>query len=126
MSPNPNKGERKPSGKIAKLIDESFGSFSNFKDLFSRNALDVFGSGYTWLCMEQRGGLRILGTTNQESPLGFQMKPVLVIDVWEHAYYLKYQNRRSEYVESFWNVVNWDAVNELVDWWPSQRMHDEL
>ena len=90
--------------------------------------MEVFGSGYAWLCLDvEQGGVKILGTTNQDSPLnqhGFL--PILVIDVWEHAYYLQHQNRRAAYVKNFWNVINWDAVSELLEWWPKQGQHDEL
>ena len=131
MSPNPNNEERKPIGKVAQQIDESFGSYSNFQSAFEKTALGVFGSGYAWLCLDVKeggeGGVKISTTTNQDSPLNEQgLLPILVIDVWEHAYYLKHQNRRAAYVQSFWNVINWDAVNELLEWWPQQTSHDEL
>ena len=128
MSPNPNNEERRPTGRLAQLIDESFGTFSKFQQAFENNATNVFGSGYTWLCFDSEvGDVKILSTANQDSP--FLMKgqyPILVIDVWEHAYYLKHQNRRAAYVQGFWKVINWDAVSELLEFWPKQARHDEL
>ena len=128
MSPNPNNEDRRPSGRLAQLIDETFGSFSNFQQSFENNALNIFGSGYTWLCFDrERQGLKILGTSNQDSPFMMEGRyPILVIDVWEHAYYLKHQNRRAQYVQGFWKVINWDAVSQLLEFWPKQARHDEL
>lgn len=128
MSPNPNNEDRRPSGRVAQLMDESFGSFSEFQAKFENNALKLFGSGYTWVCFDvEEGGLKILGTQNQDSPFTQKgLYPILVIDVWEHAYYLKHQNRRAAYVQGFWKVINWDAVSELLEWWPKQARHDEL
>ena len=128
MSPNPNNEERRPSGRLAQLIDETFGSFSNFQQSFENNALNIFGSGYTWLCFDrEHQGLKILGTSNQDSPFMMEGRyPILVIDVWEHAYYLKHQNRRAQYVQGFWKVINWDAVSQLLEFWPKQARHDEL
>lgn len=127
MSPNLNSEERKPSGRVAQLIDETFGSYFNFQSMFENAALEVFGSGYAWLCLDvELGGLKIRGTTNQDSPLNLGLLPILVIDVWEHAYYLQHQNRRAAYVKNFWYVINWDAVSELLEWWPKQAKHDEL
>lgn len=90
--------------------------------MFENAALEVFGSGYAWLCLDVELG----GTTNQDSPLNLGLLPILVIDVWEHAYYLQHQNRRAAYVKNFWFVINWDAVSELLEWWPKQAKHDEL
>lgn len=127
MSPNPDSEERKPSGRVARLIDDSFGSYSNFQSMFEKTALEVFGSGYAWLCLDiEQGGVKIQSTTNQDSPLNLGLMPILVIDVWEHAYYLQHQNRRAAYVKNFWYVINWDAVGELLEWWPKQAKHDEL
>lgn len=128
MSPNPNNEERRPSGRLAQLINEAFGSFSNFQQSFENNALNIFGSGYTWLCFDrEHQGLKILGTSNQDSPFMMEGRyPILVIDVWEHAYYLKHQNRRAQYVQGFWKVINWDAVSQLLEFWPKQARHDEL
>lgn len=105
------KGE-KISGDIAKVIDKEFGNFDEFKKKFSEVALGRFGSGWAWLAVN-KGKLEIYSTSNQDSPLLEGKIPVLGLDVWEHAYYLHYQNRRAEYVEAFWNIINWKKVNEL-------------
>ena len=109
MSPN---GGGKPSGEIADAIDGAFGSFDKFKDLFTQTALGRFGSGWAWLVVKPGNSLEVLSTPNQDSPYMNGLTPIFGIDVWEHAYYLKYQNRRPDYVEAFWNVVNWDQVNK--------------
>ncbi len=112
----PGKGGT-PSGALAAAIDASFGSFDKFKELFNAAATTRFGSGWAWL-VKNDGKLEIGSTANQDSPLmgkaiaGIGGTPLLGLDVWEHAYYLKYQNRRPEYITAFWNVVNWDAVAE--------------
>jgi Fe-Mn family superoxide dismutase len=98
-----------PSGDVAKAVDKAFGSFSGFKEKFTDAATKVFGSGWAWLVMEGKD-LKIQSTPNQDSPLSQGMTPLLGIDVWEHAYYLKYQNRRPEYIKAWLNVVNWDFV----------------
>lgn len=98
-------------GEIAEAINAKFGSFDKFKEEFSKAAATRFGSGWAWLVVNN-GQLEIMSTANQESPLTDGKIPVLGLDVWEHAYYLKYQNRRPEYVEAFFNVINWDKVNE--------------
>jgi Fe-Mn family superoxide dismutase len=99
-------------GEIADEIKEKFGSFEDFKKEFSNAALNRFGSGWAWLVVNADGELEIISTANQDSPITLKTTPVLGIDVWEHAYYLKYQNKRADYVEAFWNVVNWKKVNE--------------
>ena len=104
----------KPSGELAKAIDEKFGSFSSFQDKLSESAVKLFGSGWAWLVLDGKN-LEITATPNQDSPLSkLNLKgiPIIGIDVWEHAYYLKYQNRRPEYVKAFWNVINWDYAAE--------------
>lgn len=106
---------QKPSGRLAELIDAKFGGFDQFKDQFTQAALGVFGSGWAWLAIGADQQLRIDTTANQDSPLMTNLTPLLGIDVWEHAYYLKYQNRRPEYVEAWWNVVNWDHVAKILD-----------
>lgn len=127
MSPNPSNKERKPSGRAAELIDKIYGNFTLFQSTFTENALGLFGSGYMWLCEDKNSDfLTIIGMVNQDSPVSYRLHPVLVLDLWEHAYYLKNQNRRPDYIQAWWNVVNWDAVNELLDWWPKQNIHDEL
>ncbi len=109
-------GGRKPNGKIAEAIDSNFGSFDEFKNKFSTAAATRFGSGWAWLLV-QDGKLVVSSTPNQDNPLmdvaDVKGIPILGIDVWEHAYYLKYQNKRPDYIENWWNVVNWDKVNEL-------------
>jgi Fe-Mn family superoxide dismutase len=101
-----------PSGKVADAITASFGGFAPFKEIFTKAASGVFGSGWAWLVMGPDGKLAVTSTPNQDSPLALKQKPLLALDVWEHAYYLKYQNRRPEYIDAWWNVVNWQAVEE--------------
>jgi Fe-Mn family superoxide dismutase len=107
MSP---KGGGAPAGDIADAITKSFGSFDSFKEKFAAAAAGRFGSGWAWL-VKSAGGLEITSTPNQDTPLMEGRSPVLGLDVWEHAYYLKYQNRRPDYVAAWWNVVNWQEVN---------------
>lgn len=110
----PGKGGT-PSGALAKAIDKGFGSFDSFKDGFSKAAMGRFGSGWAWLVKDKAGGLQVVSTANQDSPVSDGLKPVLTIDVWEHAYYLKYQNRRADYVAAWWNVVDWGQVARLFE-----------
>jgi Fe-Mn family superoxide dismutase len=107
----PGKGGR-PGGEIAKAIDGAFGSFDKFKEEFSKAGATRFGSGWAWLVVD-RGKLSVMSTANQDSPLTERKTPILGLDVWEHAYYLNYQNRRPDYIAAFWNVVNWDKVAAL-------------
>ena len=107
----PNAGGQ-PTGAIKEAIDETFGSFDEMKAAFKTAATGRFGSGWAWLVVNN-GKLEITSTPNQDSPLMDGQTPVLGLDVWEHAYYLKYKNVRPDYIEAFWNVVNWDKVNEL-------------
>ena len=107
MSPS---GGGRPTGELLDKIDASFGSFEAFKEKFSQAAITRFGSGWGWLSLNGNGGLVVHSTPNQDTPLMEGFKPILGIDVWEHAYYLLYQNRRPEYVSSFWNVINWEQV----------------
>ncbi|WP_299435689.1 superoxide dismutase [uncultured Aquimarina sp.] len=112
MSPN---GGGAPSGELAEAINNSFGSFDAFKDSFSKAAATQFGSGWAWLCVQEGGKLEVCATPNQDNPLmpgiGCGGTPVLGLDVWEHAYYLNYQNRRPDYINAFFNVINWDEVS---------------
>lgn len=98
-----------PKGDLAKSIDSTFGSFTNFKAEFEKAAVGRFGSGWAWL-VKKSTGLVVVSTANQDNPLSDAMMPLLGLDVWEHAYYLKYQNRRAEYAGNWWNVVNWTEV----------------
>jgi Fe-Mn family superoxide dismutase len=100
-------------GAVADAIKADFGSFAEFKAKFTDAATIQFGSGWAWLVVNKERKLEIVKTPNQDSPLSAGKKPILLIDVWEHAYYLKYQNRRPEYIEAFYNVINWEKVNEL-------------
>ena len=113
MSPN---GGGKPSGDLASAIDEAFGSLDGFKEKFTTAAGTRFGSGWAWLCVHKGGKLDICSTPNQDNPLmpgvGCGGHPILGLDVWEHAYYLNYQNRRPDYITAFFNVINWDEVSK--------------
>jgi len=102
----------KPIGKIAEAIDKSFQNFEKFKDEFEYTAANRFGSGWAWLSVTNLGGLEISSTSNQDNPAMEGKTPILNLDVWEHAYYLKYQNKRVEYIKAWWNIVNWDRVEE--------------
>ena len=114
MSPN---GGGVPSGGLAAAINDSFGSFDEFKSAFSKAAGTRFGSGWAWLCVHPGGKLEVCSTPNQDNPLmkgiGCGGQPILGLDVWEHAYYLNYQNRRPDYISGFFNVINWGFVSEL-------------
>jgi Fe-Mn family superoxide dismutase len=106
----PNAGGA-PKGEIQQVISSNFGNFEGFKEKFNAAATGRFGSGWAWL-VKSGGSFEIISTANQDSPLMEGKKPILGLDVWEHAYYLKYQNRRAEYISAWWNVVNWDTVNQ--------------
>ncbi len=105
-------GGGQPPGSVADAIDETFGSLDAFKEKFANAATTRFGSGWAWLVVNKNGGLEVISTANQDSPLMKNLVPVLGLDVWEHAYYLNYQNRRPDYIKAFWNVVNWSKVEE--------------
>lgn len=109
LSPN---GGGQPTGAVADAINQTFGSFDKFKEEFTKAAAGRFGSGWAWLVVDNAGNLKITSTPNQDSPLSEGQTPILGLDVWEHAYYLKYQNKRPEYIAAFWNVVNWEEVNK--------------
>lgn len=108
------KGGGKPSGDLAAAIDKKFGSFDQFKEAFNTAAATRFGSGWAWLCVDANGEVHVCSTANQDNPLmdvaETKGTPILGLDVWEHAYYLNYQNRRPDYIGAFWNLVNWDEV----------------
>ncbi|KAB7528538.1 superoxide dismutase [Flagellimonas olearia] len=113
MSPN---GGGAPTGDLAAAIDAAFGSFDGFKEKFAAAAATRFGSGWAWLCVHKGGKLEVCSTPNQDNPImpgtGCDGQPILGLDVWEHAYYLNYQNRRPDYISAFFNVINWDKVSE--------------
>ena len=113
MSPN---GGGLPTGEVASAIDAAFGSFDSFKEAFSNAAATQFGSGWAWLCVMPDGSLKVCSTANQDNPLMDVVDcagtPILGLDVWEHAYYLNYQNRRPDYINAFFNVINWEKVAE--------------
>lgn len=109
MSPNAG---GKPEGELSKKIGEDLGGFDKFKEDFKKAALGRFGSGWAWLVLN-KGKLEIVSTPNQDNPISEGKKPILGIDVWEHAYYLKYKNKRAEYIDSWWNVVDWKKVEEI-------------
>lgn len=116
MSPN---GGGQPSGALADAINAAYGSYEDFKNKFSDAAKSRFGSGWAWLCVHSGGKVEVCSSPNQDNPLmpgvGCGGYPILGLDVWEHAYYLKYQNKRPDYVEAFFNVINWDKVSELYE-----------
>jgi len=107
MSP---KGGGDPSGELADAINSAFGSLDSFKEQFAKAGATRFGSGWAWLCVDGSGELVVTSTPNQDNPLTDGLTPILGLDVWEHAYYLNYQNRRPDYISAFWNVVNWEQV----------------
>jgi len=107
MKPN---GGGEPTGPLASAVTSTFGSFDNFKTQFNDAGVKRFGSGWAWLVMGRAGALSVISTANQDSPLMDGMLPIMGNDVWEHAYYLKYQNRRPDYLAAWWNVVNWDEI----------------
>ena len=108
-------GGGEPTGELGEAIKSTFGDFKAFQELFAQAAINTFGSGFAWLIVEE-GQLKIISTSNQDNPLmdtvASNGKPILALDVWEHAYYISYQNRRPDYINAWWNVVNWDAVSE--------------
>ena len=116
MSPN---GGGTPSGALAQAVDAAYGSFEDFKTTFSNAAATQFGSGWAWLCVLQGGKVEVCSSTNQDNPMmpgiGCGGTPILGLDVWEHAYYLNYQNRRPDYINAFFNVINWEKVSELYE-----------
>jgi len=107
----PNAGGS-PKGKLADAINSTFGSFDQFKEKFQAAAVGRFGSGWAWLVLNKQGKLEITSTPNQDTPISDGLKPIFGVDVWEHAYYLLYQNRRPDYLKAYWNVVKWDEVEK--------------
>lgn len=102
--------QHEPTDELARAIEHEFGNFSSFKENFSKECKTFFGSGWVWLCVDKMKKLAIISTSGHDVPLAQDLNPIMVFDVWEHAYYLKYQNRRPEYIENWWNVINWDQV----------------
>ena len=101
-----------PKGRLKELIEKFYGSFEQFKDEFGQAAKGVFGSGWVWLSLDNSEKMIITSTQNQDSPVSQKLRPILGLDVWEHAYYLKYQNKRVDYIDAWWNVVNWSQVED--------------
>lgn len=108
----PTANAKAPSGMLLEDINKTYGSFDAFKAAFKTAALSVFGSGYAWLIVDNKGDLNIITTANQDAPLSLNLCPILTIDVWEHAYYLKHYNMRANYIDDWFNVVNWDKANK--------------
>jgi len=108
-------GGGEPKGALGRALEIDFGSFTLFKELFSTAATNIFGSGWAWLCAGPGKKLSIIGLPNQDTPLSQGLTPILGLDVWEHAYYLKYQNRRPDYIAAFWQVVDWKAVDSNLE-----------
>lgn len=106
------KGGGQPQGSVGQAIAKEFGSFAAFQDTFNTASKSVFGSGWAWLAIASNGQYKIVTTPNQDNPITQGMQPILGLDVWEHAYYLKYQNRRPDYINAWWNVINWEQVQE--------------
>lgn len=104
-----------PEGTLMEEIKKSFVTFEDFQKLFTESALKLFGSGWTWLVQTRNGDLKIINTANQDSPISMGYKPILGIDVWEHAYYLQYQNRRADYIANWWKIINWDVVSKRLE-----------
>ena len=104
--------QKSPSGKLAEALKKSFGSVDEFKSSFAKTATETFGSGWAWLVKEADGSLKIISTSNADTPVKGDQKPLLTCDVWEHAYYIDYRNERPKYLEHFWNIVNWEFVGK--------------
>jgi len=109
LSPKPQKA---PTANLMRAINATFGSLDNLKSMFSGTAAKLFGSGWTWLVKDRNSAIEIITTQNQDSPITLSYRPILALDLWEHAYYLKYQNRRADYIEAWWNLVDWKAVGD--------------
>ncbi|XP_029841711.1 superoxide dismutase [Mn] [Ixodes scapularis] len=131
MSPNPGKEVRAPDGALAEEIDEKFGSFKNFMFVFSEQAASLLGCGYVWLCRNTSSPrdhteLTIVTTSNEESPISRRLHPMLVLDLWEHSYFLKHHHSQREHVVDWWHLVDWHLVDQLDRWWRHSGVHDEL
>ena len=111
----PNQSSATPTGKLSDMINESFGNFETFKEHFTNAALNRFGSGWAWLVVNKENKLEVTSTANQDNPVSEGKKPIIGIDVWEHAYYLKYQNKRVEYVQNFWKVIDWNKAEQNIN-----------
>jgi superoxide dismutase, Fe-Mn family len=107
-------GSREPSGTLAAAISATFGSFGSFKEQFTKSAMTLFGSGWAWLVKKPEGGLEIVQEPNAGNPLRKGLTPLLTCDVWEHAYYLDYQNKRADYVQAFWNILDWGIIGKRI------------
>ena len=107
-----SEGGGEPTGELMEAINKSFGSFSEFKEKFTNAAVTLFGSGWAWLVKDNQGKLKIIQESNAGNPIRNGLKPILTCDVWEHAYYLDYQNKRPDYIEAFWNLINWDIIGK--------------
>jgi Fe-Mn family superoxide dismutase len=105
-------GKRKPEGKLADAIIKTFGSFDSFKEQFTKAAVTLFGSGWAWLVKNEDGNLQIIQESNAGNPMRKGLKPLLTCDVWEHAYYIDYRNRRPDYLKSFWEIIDWDIISK--------------
>lgn len=105
-------GGGNPSGKVLELINHSWGSFDKFKEEFTKSAIANFGSGWTWLLVGKTGKLEILNTSNAQTPITQELKPILTLDIWEHAYYIDYRNERPKFINAFWSLVNWEFANK--------------
>lgn len=119
-------GGGEPVGSLAELIQTTFGSFADFKEQFELAALNLFGSGWAWLCVDADGKAQITTTANQDNPISIGLFPLLGLDLWEHAYYLNYENRRADYVNAWWQVVNWDNVSANYVDFKAQAALDEV
>ncbi|XP_055930883.1 superoxide dismutase [Mn]-like [Argiope bruennichi] len=130
ISPNPQGEHRLPVGHLADKINTKFGSFLEFKATFTDVASNHFGSGFVWLCRNHSSqgfdDLVIMATDNENSPLSYNLLPILGIDIWEHAYIMKLHNQKSKYIENWWYLVDWQQVNNLAEWWTGLKLHDEL
>lgn len=120
------KGGGEPSGSLADLIKATFGSYNDFSEQFNRVALNLFGSGWVWLCLDEDGKALITTTENQDNPISADLFPLLGLDLWEHAHYLNYENRRADYLEAWWQVINWENISSNYFSYKTQSAVDEV